>query len=198
MPRKNIIFGKWIQHSLWWPDYQTRLFRKGKGRYQTEKVHQQLQVEGSIGTLTHPLIHENYQTISQYLVKMDRYTENEAKALLAQNTHLHWSDTIRLPVRDFLKTFFLQQGYKDGLHGLILSTLQAGYSFLVAVKVWEKQGFVAEKNPHFLEEVFVLWKGLHKEVLYWFYTELAKQVGNPVTKIKYRVLKKEVSRQLPK
>ena len=27
-PRKNIIFGKWIDHSRWWPDYQLRLFKK--------------------------------------------------------------------------------------------------------------------------------------------------------------------------
>src|SRR3990167_9088197 len=32
VPRKNIIFGKWIQHSIWWPDYNLRLFRKGKGK----------------------------------------------------------------------------------------------------------------------------------------------------------------------
>src|SRR3990167_10491448 len=30
IPRKNIIFGKWIKHSGWWPDFQIRFFRKGK------------------------------------------------------------------------------------------------------------------------------------------------------------------------
>src|SRR3989344_2582673 len=28
IPRKNIIFNKWIQHSIWWPDYNLRLFQK--------------------------------------------------------------------------------------------------------------------------------------------------------------------------
>ena len=28
IPRKNIIFDKWIQHSGWYTDYQLRLFRK--------------------------------------------------------------------------------------------------------------------------------------------------------------------------
>ena len=27
IPRKNIIFNKWIQHSIWWPDYNLRLFQ---------------------------------------------------------------------------------------------------------------------------------------------------------------------------
>ncbi len=26
LPRKNIIFGKWIKHSRWWPDYNIRFF----------------------------------------------------------------------------------------------------------------------------------------------------------------------------
>ena len=33
IPRKNIIFGKWIQHGLWYPDDQLRLLRKGKGKF---------------------------------------------------------------------------------------------------------------------------------------------------------------------
>ena len=27
IPRKNIIFGKWIEHSRWWPDYQLRIYK---------------------------------------------------------------------------------------------------------------------------------------------------------------------------
>src|SRR6266498_5902614 len=29
LPRKNIIFNKWIQHTGWWPDYNIRFFKKG-------------------------------------------------------------------------------------------------------------------------------------------------------------------------
>jgi len=29
IPRKNIIFGKWVKHSRWWPDYNIRFFKKG-------------------------------------------------------------------------------------------------------------------------------------------------------------------------
>ena len=29
IPRKNIVFGKWLKHSRWWPDYNIRLFKKG-------------------------------------------------------------------------------------------------------------------------------------------------------------------------
>ncbi len=28
VPRKNIIFGKWMKASMWWPDYNIRFFKK--------------------------------------------------------------------------------------------------------------------------------------------------------------------------
>lgn len=28
IPRKNLIFGKWIRHSLWWPDYNIRFLER--------------------------------------------------------------------------------------------------------------------------------------------------------------------------
>jgi len=30
IPRKNIVFGSWLRHSRWWPDYNIRFFKKGK------------------------------------------------------------------------------------------------------------------------------------------------------------------------
>ena len=38
--RKNMIFGKWIQHGLWWPDKQLRLFVRGRGKYPCKHVHE--------------------------------------------------------------------------------------------------------------------------------------------------------------
>lgn len=190
MKRKNIIFGKWIEHSIWWPDYKVRLFKKGKGSYTVSQVHKELHVDGQIGELSEPFIHENYQTISQYVQKMDHYTENEALALMEKNAHFNWIDSVRMPVRDFLKTFFLQEGYRDGFHGLALSILQGFYMFLVVTKVWEKQGFRQEQSDKFLTHLYKEWMDLHKEILYWFFTAFMSLAKNPLTKVKYKLLRK--------
>src|SRR5688572_7980444 len=29
IPRKNILFGRWMKASMWWPDYNIRFFKKG-------------------------------------------------------------------------------------------------------------------------------------------------------------------------
>jgi len=34
IPRQNIIFSQWIQHSRWWPDYIIRFFKKGRVEWQ--------------------------------------------------------------------------------------------------------------------------------------------------------------------
>jgi glycosyltransferase involved in cell wall biosynthesis len=196
MPRRNIIFNKWIEHSIWWPDLQLRLFQKNKGKYAKTKVHQDLEIDGTVGELQQPLDHENYQSISQYLTKMDRYTENEANDFVSQNTHFMWIDIVRMPVQDFLKTFFLQEGYKDGLHGLVLSILQGFYMFLVITKVWEKQGFREENSPNFLSTLVEEWERLQQEITYWILTAMASSSSNPLKKISYKLQRKYTSRKL--
>ncbi len=198
MPRKNIIFNKWIEHSIWWPDYQVRLFRKNKGKYTKAKVHQDIEIDGTIGELTEPLEHQNYQSISQYLTKMDQYTENEANSYVTQNIHFLWIDIVRMPISDFLKTFFLQEGYKDGLHGLVLSVLQGFYMFLVITKVWEKQGFREENSKDFLKALVTEWGKLQQEISYWIFTALGNNTSNPLSKISYKLKKKYTSQRISK
>jgi len=169
IPRKNIIFNKWIKHSLWHPDFQTRLFQRGKAKYTHATVHKQLSVEGTVGELKSHLIHENYQSLSQYLSKMDIYTTSEAEDMVKRGVTFVKTDVIAKPSSDFLKTYFLQEGYKDGYHGFVLSCLQAVYAFLVVTKVWEKKGF-DEQDESFLEDALSVWQKFQKEFSYWVLT----------------------------
>ncbi len=198
IPRKNIIFGKWIEHSIWWPDFQIRLFRKGRAEYVEATVHKDIQVQGTVGKLTEPLIHENYQSISQYIQKMDVYTENEALSYIKTNSHFSWIEAVRMPISDFLKTFFFQEGYKDGFHGLVLSVLQGFYMFLVITKVWEKQGFREENDNSFLKSLSTEWQRSQKEISYWFMTSFIKSSGNYLEKISYKLKRRHLHSKLKK
>lgn len=140
--RKNIIFGKWIQHGLWWPDEQLRLFQRGKGKFPCIHVHEYIQVEGKTDHMVEPYMHYNYSSITQYIRKMDTlYTTDEVKRHLSTGYNFPWYDALRFPLSDFVKIYFAQEGYKDGLHGLVLSMLQGMYSFIVFAKIWEARGF---------------------------------------------------------
>lgn len=191
IPRKNIIFGKWIRHSLWWPDYQLRLFKNGKGKFPEKHVHEMIALEGTSEKFNNPLKHDNYSSISQFIKKMDTlYTESEVQNRIKSGIKVSWTDAISYPFGDFIKTFFSQQGYKDGLHGLTLSMLQAFYMFIVFAKMWEKQGFFEYNDGSFLEKTRKLFLDKAKEVQYWYYSSKIKETKRIVDKLYYRLLRK--------
>jgi len=199
IPRKNIIFGKWIQNSIWWPDYQLRLFKREKGKFAEKHVHEMLAVSGETEKLLHPFIHDNYSSVSQFIQKLDKiYTESEVNNFLTTGKQISWVDAITFPLQDFLKTFFAQKGYKDGLHGLVLSLLQAFYAEVVFAKIWEKQGFPDYNEKHFLEHVQKEFRKGALEIKYWFFTASLEQTHNPFKKISLKFSRRKITKKLTK
>jgi len=191
IPRKNIIFGKWIQHGIWWPDYQLRLFKRGKGKFPERHVHEMIALDGTSEKLTHPIEHDNYSSISQYIRKMDViYTENEVENRIRKGERIVWTDAISYPLGDFVKTFFAQEGYRDGLHGLMLSILQAFYMFIVFAKMWEKRGFFEYNERDFFASIQRLFSHKRKELAYWYYTIKINMSKKTSDKIWYKILRK--------
>lgn len=189
IPRKNIIFGRFIEHGLWWPDRHLRLFKKDLGKFPCKHVHEYLEVQGKTETLTTPFVHYNYETVSQFIRKMDTiYTENEVGNLIASGYQFAWHDAIRFPVSDFLKVYFAQQGYKDGLHGFVLSLLQAFYSFVVFVKLWERKNYVQVALPvgGVVEEL----AKVKKDTSYWIETAYARDSASVLSRLWHRVLRR--------
>lgn len=144
IPRKNIIFGKWIKHTLWWPDYQIRFFKKGFVSWGDE-IHSLPITKGQGADLPakekFAIIHHNYNFLDQYIERLFRYTKIQAEELMKNGYIFNWTDVIKKPLNEFLRRFFEGEGYKDGIHGLVLSFLQSFSEFIVYVRVWEKQGF---------------------------------------------------------
>ncbi len=166
IPRKNIIFDKWIKHSRWWPDYQIRLFKKDKV-FWPEIIHSQpkiigkgLEIEADENLA---IIHYNYQNLDQYLEKAQRYAKSEAKQFIKENKVFTFKDVINKALNEFISRYFADLGYKDGIHGFVLSFLQMFYYFLVYFYYLESKKFTTDEiiNP---KEYFK--QGL-KQSLHW-------------------------------
>lgn len=193
IPRKNILFGKWIAHGLWWPDKQLRLFKRGIGEFPCKHVHEYLVVDGPTAELPVPMVHYNYESVSQFIRKMDEiYTENEVESHVAAGYRVVWQDAVRFPMSDFVKTYLAQGGYKDGLHGLVLSVLQAFYSFVVFAKLWEREKFIERELAVEVVEKELL--RAHRDVRYWLLSVKIGETRDFIKKIWYRVLRKYVTR----
>lgn len=136
VPRRNYIWGQWIRHAGWSPDYQLRLLRHECARYDPQReVHEVVLLDGAEGFLENTLTHYNYQTISQFLRKQDAYTTLEAKILFKQGVRPKWRNYILQPWREFWRRYVALQGYKDGMNGLVLSALLAYYNFSMYVRL---------------------------------------------------------------
>lgn len=138
VPRHNYIFGKLTRGAGWYPDYQTRLLRVGSARYDPERqVHEVVQLDGELGTLTQPLTHYNYRDGAQFAAKQRRYAAYEARILYESGVRPKPRNFILQPYRQFKWRFFELKGYRDGLHGLRLSLWMAWYEWR---KYWLLRG----------------------------------------------------------
>ncbi len=166
IPRKNIIFGRWIRHSRWWPDYQIRLFKKDKVTW-PKIIHRQPKVTGNGYTVEAreelALLHHNYQNIDEYLSKFRRYAKYEAKEIFDSKMTLTFSNAIRKALNEFISRYFAGEGYKDGSQGLVLAFLQMFYYLIVYFYYLEMKKFKIEGE---IKEEEFFRKGL-KETLYW-------------------------------
>ncbi len=141
VPRHNYIFGKLTLGAGWYPDYQLRLFRHGKVRYE-RPVHEVATVEGEIGYLENPLVHHNYRDKAQFHFKQRAYTSYDAKILMGQGVRARPQNFILQPWRQFWWRYVTLKGYRDGLHGLRLSLYMGYYEWIKYRKLawfWRKR-----------------------------------------------------------
>ncbi len=128
VPRHNYIFGRLILHTGWYPDYQLRLLRPDRARWDPDRqVHELAILDGPEGYLQNVLIHYNYDSLRQFIEKQERYTAYDAQVLLRKGVRPRPWSPFSMPLRHFKWRFFDLQGYRDGWHGLLLSLLMSYY-----------------------------------------------------------------------
>jgi glycosyltransferase involved in cell wall biosynthesis len=138
IPRKNIIFGKFIKYSRWQPELDRHiwLFKKDKAKW-VGKVHEEVCVKGKVGRLKNAKIHYQYETITEFLEMMNGYSTIEAREKTEKNIKFSPVRLISSPIYNFLVRYFYRMGILDGWRGFTLSYLMAIYQIEVEVKIWE-------------------------------------------------------------
>lgn len=140
VPRRNILFGRWVRHTGWSPDYQIRLLNRERCRYdEGREVHEFPGVDGETGTLESPLVHYNYETWRQFLQKQRHYVNLEARALHSAGYRARPRSLIGQPLREFKRRFITYKGYRDGTLGLALSIAMALYKAETYRRLWRLQ-----------------------------------------------------------
>jgi glycosyltransferase involved in cell wall biosynthesis len=120
-PRKNHILGSWLKRGSQYPDYQLRLFRKDRAHFPCKHVHERLQVDGSTGKASYPILHHPYPTLETYIKKFNFYTSFEA-IYLYENPPSKLSGIKYIlfkPLSRFFKRYLFNLGFLDGFPGLL-------------------------------------------------------------------------------
>lgn len=187
-PRKNVIFGKWIQNSRWWPDYQTRLFKKSVITW-PKIIHHQPIIHGNLYTIAPQeelaILHCNYDNLDQYFEKMIRYAKAEAETLVKQKPSYSLPDAIKSAISEFISRYFAYDGYRDGMHGFVLAILQMLNSFLVYFYYWEVKGYKKIDQQIINNGVHAYFKQFYLEVNHWM---IVKKLIKKTETIKARLI----------
>ncbi|MBI3631836.1 MAG: glycosyltransferase family 2 protein [Candidatus Vogelbacteria bacterium] len=139
IPNRIFMFGSEVKHGFVKSgSHELRLFRNKKWSYAPFRFHQQIKVEGETGFLKNYYYHYNFNSIAQFIEKMNRYTSLDS-AVLVKESRIYWFGIFLAPVRTFIKLYFIQFGFLDGRNGLVVSLMFALYNFVEKIKIWELQ-----------------------------------------------------------
>ena len=136
VPRVTWYLGRWMRSTDWYPDHQARLYDRRKARWTGRYVHEALTVEGSTGRLTGELQHFPYRDISEHLETIDRYTSYAARQMKEGGRRAGLLQVAGHPPLAFLRNYIARGGIRDGIPGLVVSSLNAYYVFLKCAKLW--------------------------------------------------------------
>jgi (heptosyl)LPS beta-1,4-glucosyltransferase len=148
-PRLSWVFGRFIRHCGWYPDYVTRLYPAAKGRYGDDKVHEKVYYDEGMQLryLQGDLLHFTYRDMEHYLVKSANYAAAWAEQRHARGKRASLLQGIFHGIGCFLKMYIVRAGFLDGKQGLLLSLLSAHSTFVKYADLWTRRQVNPIKRP---------------------------------------------------
>ncbi len=137
----TLLWGKPVKHSGWFAPGYLRLFNKEKGGYNTKLKYLDLFIvkEGETGVLKNHLVHYGYNSLKEYVDKVNRYTTLDAQDLNTKGVKFSLLKIILRPPAIFFNRYIYKLGFLDGMTGLIIAIFTT-YTYIVSyLKLWELQ-----------------------------------------------------------
>lgn len=129
-PRKNFYLGRWISHGGWYPNYLIRLADRRHAAWSEPHVHEALEVNGEVATLTEPLHNYSFPSIQDQILTNLRFSRLGCEDLKRKGKEASVLKLLFKPIGKFIETYLLKRGFLDGLPGFIISVNAAHSMFL--------------------------------------------------------------------
>lgn len=149
LPRLSYLCDQPVRHCGWYPDYIVRLFKKEKGRFTQDLVHEQIVVDGELGRLKNHLLHYSYEDFKQFIQKFNHYSSLGAIAGARAGKRAGVFKAFVRGIIAFFKIYVFKMGFLDGSTGLIVAVSAFESSYYKYIKLWH-----INKNPNELMEIY--------------------------------------------
>ena len=174
--RKNYFMNCRIRHAGMYPDWQLRLIRHKRGRYEDRIVHEHMIVEGATDYVRNALEHNDFKGLERWFDRHNRYSSMEAieirRMLMGdrsnriaskwmspgpERTRLIKEFAYRyLPCRAFfvfIWMYLIRGGFLDGRGGFRYCILKAFVDYQISLKLTEMQSATTLPSPERVEGV---------------------------------------------
>lgn len=134
--RIEYFLGKEIERGIWSPSYQDRFYHRSGVEYVND-IHEYPQFPAEPGWIHEPLEHSPAFNAEKFLQKMNSYTTVEAMDRVKRGMRTNPFRLFFAFPAMFLKTYFYYGGYKDGIHGFVISLLEGVSRVVRHIKIWQ-------------------------------------------------------------
>jgi len=128
--RRTFLGDQEIRHGTWVPDYNLRLFHRGHGRWGGSNPHERVVLDAPAVRLKHRLLHYSYRNREEFLARNEKYTRMMVQHVVARGRRAYFGEPLVHAVGNFVKAYFLKQGFRDGAAGWFIAWHTARLSHL--------------------------------------------------------------------
>ena len=136
--RLSVAYGREIRHCGWYPDKVVRVYPIELTKNSDDLVHESVVVPSgaNVMDLSGDVLHYTYADLCQHLDKMKHYAFAWAAQRQGKKSATPFGATLRA-VFAFIKFYIVKRGFLDGQQGLIISAMNAIYTFLKYAQLWQ-------------------------------------------------------------
>lgn len=152
MPRKTFYIYRWLNH-CWYPDIKIRLFNKNTAKWGGTNPHDKIITQGNnIKLLKGDMLHYSFDSISDHLQTIDKFTEIGANQLVEKGKHVSVFSPFTHATWTFIRLYIIRLGFLDGFAGIVVAVLSYMHVFtkyskaLIKYKQTDKTKKMANKQ----------------------------------------------------
>jgi len=142
IPRRSYYQERWIKGGGWYPDWQLRLFRKSRGRWEPRHIHESVKLDSGarVEKLAGDILHYSVRDATHHHRMIgERYAPLAAQQMLEEGRYTSAFKIAAAAPAAFIRSYILKGGFRDGLAGLSIASFAAHHAFLKHLLLWEKQ-----------------------------------------------------------